>query len=129
ARDNNPEKASSGSQFYLVQGRVFTDAGLDSLEQLRLGGRKIPAWQREVYQTTGGVPHLDRNYTVFGEIVKGLPVIDSIATVETDSFDRPLLDVTMRMEVLKKGERRVLERELAGLPPRNNLFDRIGDFL
>ncbi len=129
ARDNNPEKASSASQFYLVQGRVFTDAGLDSLEQLRLGGRKIPAWQREVYKTTGGVPHLDRNYTVFGEVVKGLPVIDSIAAVETDPFDRPLLDVTMRMEVLKKGERRVLERELAGLPPRNNLFDRIGDFL
>ncbi len=129
ARDNNPEKASSASQFYLVQGRVFTDGGLDSLEQLRLGGRKIPAWQREVYKTIGGVPHLDQLYTVFGEVVKSLPTVDSIAAVETDQYDRPLLDIPMRMEILKRGERRILERELAGLPPRNNLFDRIGDFL
>src|SRR5882724_7386881 len=64
--NTNPQKASSGSQFYIVQGRVFTDQGLDSVETFRLGGRKIPPVQREVYKTLGGVPHLDQNYTVFG---------------------------------------------------------------
>src|SRR3546814_83100 len=63
ARDNNPEKASSNCQFYIVQGQVFTDQQLDQLENTRLGGRKIPAWQREVYKTTGGTPHLDRKST------------------------------------------------------------------
>jgi cyclophilin family peptidyl-prolyl cis-trans isomerase len=97
ARDNNPEKASSGSQFYIVQGKIFTDAGLDSVETFRLQGRKIPAAQREVYKTIGGVPHLDQNYTVYGMVVKGLEVIDKIAAVETSKNDmdrdRPLQDV------------------------------------
>jgi cyclophilin family peptidyl-prolyl cis-trans isomerase len=96
ARDNNPEKASSGSQFYIVQGKIFTDAGLDSVEMFRLGGRKIPVQQREVYKTIGGVPHLDQNYTVYGIVVKGLDVVDKIAAVETSKGmdrDRPLQDV------------------------------------
>ncbi|MGH2565780.1 MAG: peptidylprolyl isomerase, partial [Ginsengibacter sp.] len=61
----NPTKASSGSQFYIVQGKTFTDAGLDSVEKYRLK-RKIPANEREVYKTIGGTPHLDQTYTVFG---------------------------------------------------------------
>jgi peptidyl-prolyl cis-trans isomerase B (cyclophilin B) len=95
ARDNNPEKASSGSQFYITQGKVFTDAGLDSVETFRLNGRKIPAYQREVYKTLGGVPHLDQNYTVFGEVVKGLNVVDSIAAQPTSKTppDRPEKDI------------------------------------
>ncbi|HMU45547.1 MAG TPA: peptidylprolyl isomerase [Chitinophagaceae bacterium] len=91
----NPEKASSGSQFYLTQGKIFTDAGLDSVETYRLK-RKIPAEQRKVYKIIGGTPHLDQNYTVFGEVVKGLEVIDAIAAVETSKGadrDRPLKDV------------------------------------
>jgi len=95
ARDNNPEKASSGSQFYLTQGKVFTEAGLDSVETTRLK-RKLPDDHREVYKTLGGVPHLDQNYTVFGEVVKGLDVIDRIAAVPTSrgtDRDRPLEDV------------------------------------
>src|SRR3546814_12587 len=83
ARDNNPEKASSNCQFYIVQGQVFTDQQLDQLENTRLGGRKIPAWQREVYKTTGGTPHLDQSYTVFGEVVRGMTLVDDIAAVET----------------------------------------------
>jgi peptidyl-prolyl cis-trans isomerase B (cyclophilin B) len=94
--DINPKKASSASQFYLTQGRVFTEAQLDSLEIKRLKGYKIPTAHRAVYTTLGGVPHLDQNYTVFGEVVKGMNVIDSIAAVPTSKGidkDRPLTDV------------------------------------
>lgn len=92
----NPEKASSGSQFYISQGKKFTDGGLDSLETFRLKGRKIPAGHREVYKAVGGTPHLDQNYTVFGEVVKGIEVIDKIAAVATSKGadrDRPIEDV------------------------------------
>ncbi len=107
ARDNNPEKASSGCQFYLTQGKVFTDAGLDSVETFRLK-RKIPASQREVYKTLGGVPHLDQNYTVFGEVVKGLDVIDRIAAVPTSKGvdrDRPMENVVIVKATLIRRKR------------------------
>ena len=110
ARDNNPEKASSGSQFYIVQGKIFTDAGLDSVETYRLKGRKIPAEQREVYKTIGGAPHLDQGYTVFGEVVKGLAVVDKIASVQTskgEDRDRPLEDVRIIKTKLIKRKRNV----------------------
>lgn len=111
ARDNNPEKASSGSQFYLVQGKVFTDEQLDNVEKNRLK-HKIPEYQRAVYKTLGGTPHLDRNYTVYGEVVKGIALIDSIAAVETGNANRPKEDVKMTVTVLKKREARRLEKEL-----------------
>jgi len=102
----NPQKASSGSQFYIVQGKTFTDAGLDSAETFRLKGRKIPADQREVYKTIGGTPHLDQNYTVFGELVKGWDVLDNIAAVETskgNDRDRPIVDVRIiRAKLIKR---------------------------
>ncbi|WP_457268919.1 peptidylprolyl isomerase [Pedobacter sp. UYEF25] len=112
ARDDNPEKASSGCQFYLVQGKVFTDEQLDKLEKTRLHFA-IPVWQREVYKTIGGVPHLDRNYTVFGEIVSGISMVDSIAKMPTDKNDRPIADVKMKITLLRRGQVRRLERELA----------------
>jgi peptidyl-prolyl cis-trans isomerase B (cyclophilin B) len=105
ARDNNPEKASSGSQFYIVQGKIYTDAGLDSVETFRLNGRKIPLEQREVYKTVGGAPHLDQGYTVFGEVVEGLEVVDKIAAVQTSKGsdrDRPLEDVKILKAQLVK---------------------------
>ncbi|HEV7332074.1 MAG TPA: peptidylprolyl isomerase [Flavisolibacter sp.] len=92
----NPERRSSGSQFYIVQGRTFTDAQMDSIEVARLQGRKIPAERREYYRSIGGTPQLDGNYTVFGEVVKGLEVVDKIADTETSKGpdrDRPLADV------------------------------------
>ncbi len=107
ARDNNPEKASSASQFYLTQGKVFTEAGLDSVETYRLK-RKIPAEQRQVYTTLGGVPHLDQNYTVFGEVISGIEVVDAIADVPTSKGtdrDRPLQDVVILQAKLIKRKR------------------------
>lgn len=127
ARDDNPAKASSGSQFYLVQGRTFSDRGLDSLEQIRLGGRKIPPHQREIYKTLGGTPHLDQSYTVFGEIITGITVIDSMAAVKTDRYDRPLQDLRMEMEMLTRRDAINLERQQAGLEPRNNIFTKFLD--
>jgi peptidyl-prolyl cis-trans isomerase B (cyclophilin B) len=94
--DVNPQKASSGSQFYIVQGKVFTDVGLDSVETFRLQGRKLPAAHRQVYKTIGGAPHLDQNYTVFGEVISGLNVVDSIGNTPTSGRqggDRPLSDM------------------------------------
>ena len=94
----NPEKRSSATQFYIVQGRKFTDAGLDSVEIYRLKGRKIPQAQRVVYKSIGGSPHLDQNYTVFGQVVKGLEIVDAIAAVPTSKGmdkDRPLTNVRL----------------------------------
>jgi peptidyl-prolyl cis-trans isomerase B (cyclophilin B) len=94
--DVNPEKQSSASQFYIVQGRKFTDRELDSVEVVRLKGYKLPVEHREVYKTIGGTPQLDQNYTVFGEVIKGLDVVDSIASTATSKGvdkDRPLQDI------------------------------------
>lgn len=112
ARDNNPKKASSASQFYLVEGKRFTDGQLDTLEQTRLKGRKIPPAQREWYKSVGGVPHLDQNYTVYGEIVSGLDMVDRIAAVKKDAKDRPLQDVPMTVSLLRKKECRRLDKIL-----------------
>lgn len=102
----NPEKASSGSQFYIVQGRTFTDAGLDSVEQYRLKGVKLPLADREVYKTLGGTPHLDQHYTVFGEVIRGIEVVDLIASVPTSKSqdrDRPLTDVRiLRTKLIRR---------------------------
>ena len=109
ARDDNPEKASSGCQFYIVEGKRFTDGKLDTLEHDRLKGRKIPEWQRAYYKTVGGVPHLDQNYTVFGEVVFGLDMVDQIAAVKKDKNDRPLEDVPMTISLLSKKECKQLD--------------------
>jgi cyclophilin family peptidyl-prolyl cis-trans isomerase len=148
ARDGNPARASSSTQFYIVQGRVYTSDSLIKVQEKRINGwlamnrvendsankelldRRvelyenytdsdstelkhitdqlkelakvdeesttpyvIPEDQREVYRTIGGTPHLDQNYTVFGEVVSGLDVIDKIAAVETNENDRPRMDI------------------------------------
>jgi peptidyl-prolyl cis-trans isomerase B (cyclophilin B) len=94
--DVNPQKASSGTQFYVVQGRIFTEISLDSVETFRLKGRKLPSVHREVYKTLGGAPHLDQNYTVFGEVITGIEVVDKIAqkpTTGRSARDKPLQDI------------------------------------
>jgi cyclophilin family peptidyl-prolyl cis-trans isomerase len=148
ARDGNLERASSSTQFYIVQGRVYTSDSLIDIQQNRINewlavnrvekdetnkelierrnelrenylesdsvefksisdqikilvdANKennepyiIPVDHREVYKTIGGTPHLDQNYTVFGEVVKGMEVIDKIAAVSTNENDRPRVDI------------------------------------
>lgn len=112
ARDDNSAKASSGCQFYIVEGKRFTDGKLDTLEQTRLKGRKIPTWQREYYKSVGGAPHLDQNYTVYGEVVSGIDMVDRIAAVKKDANDRPLQDVPMMVELLSKKECKQLDKIL-----------------
>jgi len=109
ARDDNPEKASSGCQFYIVQGKTFNDAQLDSVETKRLHF-KLPQWQRDIYKKQGGSPHLDRKYTVYGEVVKGIELVDTIALMPVDTNDRPLKDVKMTVSLLKTRAARRLEK-------------------
>ena len=109
ARDDNPAKASSGCQFYIVEGHRLTDAQIDSIEVKRLKGRKVPEWQREWYRSVGGTPQLDQNYTVYGEIVSGIDMVDRIAAVKKDDNDRPLADVPMTVELLNKKECKQLD--------------------
>mgnify|MGYP001059470775 CR=1 FL=1 len=158
----NPEKRSSGSQFYIVDGTTFDDAGLDERAKRRaylklygffdrmLKSKRFPEltekyyyhvnkleedstydfyaaqealifqslpviekefgsqvdpgfedWAKEIYATTGGSPHLDGEYTVFGQVIDGLEVIDKIAALETDQADKPLNEVRMQVKVIK----------------------------
>lgn len=151
----NPKKESSGSQFYIVQGKIFSNQELDMMEikinqniknqimgkilmlpdneylrlkldsvkklgsqeammkfikeldpfaekELEKQGRfKFTTEQRKIYSTIGGTPHLDGNYTVFGEVVEGFNVIDSIAKVKTGKSDRPIVDVKMKIRLVK----------------------------
>jgi peptidyl-prolyl cis-trans isomerase B (cyclophilin B) len=95
----NPEKRSSGSQFYVVQGKRYTDAELNQMAK-RTGAFYTPE-QIKVYQTIGGTPFLDTDYTVFGEVVDGMEVIDKIAAVKTSAQNRPVEDVEMTLSLIK----------------------------
>jgi len=99
ARTENPEMASSGCQFYVVQGKAYGEEELKMIES-RLGYTFSPE-QREAYMTIGGTPFLDRKYTVFGEVIEGLDVLDKIAAVKTGPGDRPVEDVKMEVKVIQ----------------------------
>jgi len=96
----NPQRRSSGSQFYIVQGKKYTDMQLDSMEKQLF--TEFTEDQRDTYAEVGGVPHLDAQYTVFGEVTEGLNIVDQIAGVETGKNDRPKEDVKIiKMTVIK----------------------------
>ena len=105
ARDNNPAKTSSGCQFYIVQGKKFTDDELAVQE--KRAARQLTDAQKQVYKTLGGTPHLDGSYTVFGEVIKGLEVLDTIAKQPRDNRDRPQKDIPMQVKVEKMGKKKI----------------------
>ncbi len=108
ARDNNPEKASSGCQFYIVQGKTWDDEGL--VKQMARSGRPFTDEQKQTYKTIGGSPHLDGNYTVFGQTIAGLAVVDSIAHQPRNAYDRPLQDVSMRVTAERMRKKKITRK-------------------
>ncbi|MFH1937319.1 MAG: peptidylprolyl isomerase, partial [Bacteroidota bacterium] len=94
----NPEKASSGSQFYIVQGKTYSVAQLNTMAAQM--GLSYTDDQKKIYETLGGTPFLDMNYTVFGEITDGLNVIDKIAGVQKGQGDRPVQDIKMTIKLI-----------------------------
>ena len=99
ARNNNPQKASSACQFYIVQGKKHTEDELFQIQQRT--GILLSAHQKKIYKTIGGTPWLDGNYTVFGETESGFEVIDKIAALPRDANNRPLTDIRMKIEILE----------------------------
>ena len=96
----NPRKESSASQFYIVQGQIWDVKTLDMMAQRY--GKTFTEEQRKVYTTEGGTPHLDGDYTVFGQLVEGMDVVDKIAAVKTGMADRPVEDVRiLSVKVIK----------------------------
>lgn len=110
----NPEKQSSGSQFYIVVGKQFTDMQLDAMQRDKTArsGNGLSASDstyifsqkaREDYKIFGGTPQLDANYTVFGEVVEGLDIVEKISKAETNRADRPLKDVrVLKMKLVRR---------------------------
>ena len=101
---SNPNRESSGSQFYVVQGAVMTDAGIAQVENMvatKMAGFKYTDEQKKLYKTIGGTAQLDMDYTVFGEVISGLDVIDKIAQQKTKPGDRPVVDVPMTVTRVK----------------------------
>ncbi len=94
----NPQRRSSGSQFFIVQGRDVNDQMLNSIENTN--GIKYSEAQRNLYKEVGGAPFLDGQYTVFGEVVEGMEIVDQIAAAQKDQFDRPTEDVKMTVKIL-----------------------------
>ena len=101
-RNDNPEKSSYLDQIYLVEGKIQTDAELDKIEAKT--GHHFSAAQRDIYKTIGGIPRLDGDYTIFGEIVSGLSVAEAINSVPVNARDRPFSPVTFKLHILTKKE-------------------------
>lgn len=99
--DENPERASSATQFYIVTGKFFTGMELDKMEKTE--GRTFTAEERDAYMLQGGAPHLDNKYTIFGEVVNGMKAVDKIQFVDTNDEDRPLKNISIKsMKIVSK---------------------------
>ena len=92
--DVNPEKASSATQFYIVTGKFFTEMELDKMTKEK--GTEFTPEQKQAYMLEGGAPHLDNNYTIFGEVVKGMKAVDKIQFTETNADDRPAKNIQIK---------------------------------
>ena len=99
ARTNNPEKKSSGSQFYIVTGEVQGASTLDQFETMK--GIKYSEAQRQAYMSQGGRPDLDQEYTVFGQVLSGMEVVDAISAVSTGRANRPSEDVVIERVIVQ----------------------------
>lgn len=108
ARDNNPEKKSSACQFYIVQGKKMTDDEVTQVAQRN--GMDYTTQQRAEYMILGGTPRLDNSYTVFGEAIDNLDLIDTIAKQAKDSADRPKEDIKMSMTVKKMRKKKITKK-------------------
>jgi cyclophilin family peptidyl-prolyl cis-trans isomerase len=108
ARDNNPEKKSSAYQFYIVHGKPRSDDELTAI--VARNKMEYTAEQRKEYMILGGAPHLDNGYTVFGEVIKGLNVIDQIAKQPKDARDRPTKDIKMTMKIEKMRKKKITKK-------------------
>ncbi len=99
----NPERRSSGSQFYIVWGKTFSREDIEKVAAHveRTTGYIMPEELKNYYMHYGGTPHLDGAYTVFGEVVKGLEVVNAIQQVATDRNDRPLEDIKILSAKIK----------------------------
>lgn len=108
ARDNNPKKESSGCQFYIVEGKKWSKSDLD--KQAARAARKLTDSQRKVYETEGGTPHLDGAYTVFGQVIDGLDIVDKISIQPKDERDRPDKDISMKVSVKKMRKKKITRK-------------------
>lgn len=113
ARTGNPERASSACQFYIVTGKKYSALQISQMEisaSSKQTGREPFAYtdeQKNAYMERGGTPFLDNNYTVFGQVVKGIEVAEEIEKVATDNRDRPIEDVTMTVKVKKMKKKKI----------------------
>ena len=98
--EKNPERRSGASQFYIVWGKIYDDR--PKLDSITNGAVQLTPEMREVYKTIGGTPHLDGQYTVFGEVTEGLDLIEKMQLVETDKNDRPLEDIRILKATVTK---------------------------
>lgn len=108
-RDDNKEKTSFEGQFYVVDGKKYTDQQLDALEKRIGNGFHFSADARKIYKEVGGTPSLDQNYTIFGQMVKGFDVLDEIASTPKSKTDKPLVKVKIKVVILSKKEVKALQ--------------------
>ena len=116
----NPEHRSSGSQFYIVQGKRHSSAVVEReqafLDSLFGDSIKMTPEMVNTYRKVGGTPHLDGTYTVFGEVVEGMDVVDRIEKAETDDYDRPLTDIRILKATIVKDLPRAAKPQPKGKP-------------
>jgi len=104
-RDENPEKAGFLTQFYIVTGRVYTHAELNEMETKQRQGKPFSPKQREIYTTRGGIPRLDDRYVVFGQVVKGMDIVEKISQRPRKKDDSPVVPIPIKVKIPPQKEK------------------------